>query len=818
MHTYPAFFLTLCLAVLPVSLVHAAINPDYGQTSPSCTLLRERALTKLTLTQFLSSVRTNREMHIPCGTRVTVESGLHATLAHGLVVNGELTFDDGLPIHLSLPYLVVRGYMSAGTAANPYRGNLTIELYDYGADLVVTNLSPLSKFQTLLKFGRKAFAVYGGRVQFYAHVAPPVSTTLKRTAAPGATRIHVRHDVSAAWAPGDTIAIAPTARNSNDVSTTATITRIRRRRDGSCLVFIDRPVQQFHTVRNVQLTDGSKRNIEMSPAVIKLNRNIQIRGMPLSQNLDAWVYSDSAEPFGGHFIIAHSAEANVVHGVEFVAMGQPGILGRYPLHFHFGADASGSELAYNSIHHSKQRCLVVHATHNLRVHHNVAFKTRGHCFMTEDGIETGNQFIENVGMSTLTSIKNIAIGPRDVMSDNKPATFWITNPANDFVNNVAAASEGSGFWYELHPMLRGHSRDMQLPGWRTVNMQKTNFGKFVGNTAYVAPAGLKTYAPGCHPPETAILENFFAWTVASGWVSLTGSNQKMVDSVLVDVTTNGFVSRNVEGFTLENVVIVGERYNNGWTCNRGYRTTGLHFENDIFENRWYHGLRGIFVRNVHFQEFERERNCKSNIAINIRVTSETGWFPSASSFGSVTKSDVDQLFNVEYTVSKHRMVGFHVDNAGHPEVRGKGYMISAPFVGEDVLAKSCRPAGENLTNLIFCKRQCWRHVSIAWNDPPGHSNTNIRFIWEDGDNGFFDEIPIPIDKFIGEKVTRLVSRIYPAGIYHVKLLDQNNNPIPDEDYNIWNIYMIRPDERLAEHICPNDAHFFVHGIEVPEAI
>lgn len=811
-------FLALLVAILCQSSVSlAAINQDYGQTSPSCDLKADADLTKITFSQFLNSVPTDKEMEVPCGTKVTVEGGKIYSLDHGLIVKGELHFEDAGPIQLRLPYIIVRGYIFAGSKANPYKGSLDIELFDYGTDLVVENLSPKTKFQTLLKFGRKVFAIYGGRVNFYGAVSTPVYATLRRTTVPGNRRIFLNEDVSKIWKKNDVIAIAPTTHTNQDYTTTGIVGRMKNRRDGSTIVFLKAVIKRFHTVRHVELTDGSNRDIEMSPVVVKLDRNIRIRGMPPATDLDSWVLSENVDPVGGHFIVAHSAEPNVVRGVEFIAMGQPGTLGRYPLHFHFGADASSSYAGYNSIHHSKQRCLVVHATHNLLVEHNVAFKTRGHCFMTEDGIETGNKFHNNIGVAIRRSIKNIVIGPRDVMSDSSPAVFWMTNPTNDLVDNIAAASQGSGFWYELHSRLRGHSRDMQLPGWRTINMQRSNFGKFEGNAAYVMSQGLRTYSPGSHPPNTALLNNFFTWTVNDGWLSSVGSNQKMTNSIMVDVFSKGFNSHHVEGFTFENIAIVGERFSE-WACDRDYRTTGLHFENDIHENRWYYGLRGIVVRNLHFQEFARERNCKNNIAINIKIDEENNWFPSSSSFDSVTKSDVDQLFNVEYFVSKHQMVGFHVKNPGHPEVKGEGFMISSPFNGEDILAKDCGPAGQNLTNLIYCKGQCWRHISLAWNDPPGYSNTKIRFIWEEGGDEYFEEDPKHINMWIGDTVTRLITKLVPAGTYHVKLLDQNGVLIPDEKYNIWTIYMIRPDERLSDHICSDDAHFLVHGVEVPEAI
>ena len=72
----------------------------------------------------------------------------------------------------------------------------------------------------------------------------------------------------------------------------------------------------------------------------------------------------------------------------------------------------------------------------------------------EDGIETGNQFIRNLGAQTgIPAVIIPNLGPNGVETDSDPSTFWITNPTNTWIGNVAAGSESSGFWFELR--LRG---------------------------------------------------------------------------------------------------------------------------------------------------------------------------------------------------------------------------------------------------------------------------------------------------------------------------------------------------------------------------
>ena len=44
--------------------------------------------------------------------------------------------------------------------------------------------------------------------------------------------------------------------------------------------------------------------------------------------------------------------------------------------------------------------MTVHGTNNLRIENNVTFDNVGHCFFLEDAVETGNQFVRNLGIQT----------------------------------------------------------------------------------------------------------------------------------------------------------------------------------------------------------------------------------------------------------------------------------------------------------------------------------------------------------------------------------------------------------------------------------
>jgi hypothetical protein len=66
----------------------------------------------------------------------------------------------------------------------------------------------------------------------------------------------------------------------------------------------------------------------------------------------------------------------------------------------------------------------------------------GHNFFVEDGIETKNVIRYNLAISSLQTTKML-------QTDTSVASFWVTNPTNDFYGNNAAGSDFYGIWYEI---------------------------------------------------------------------------------------------------------------------------------------------------------------------------------------------------------------------------------------------------------------------------------------------------------------------------------------------------------------------------------
>jgi len=170
-----------------------------------------------------------------------------------------------------------------------------------------------------------------------------------------------------------------------------------------------------------------------------LTRNVKIQGDDDSR----------VSKYGGHLMI-HGASENGTRArisyAEFTKVGQPKIIGRYPIHFHMNGDVSNSYVLGNAVHESYARVCTMHAVQYLTVRWNVGYDAAGHNFFFEDGIERHNVLEYN-----------LAIHSRQVwsmlQSDITVASYWVTNPDNELRYNRAAGGDFYGFWYELkeHP-------------------------------------------------------------------------------------------------------------------------------------------------------------------------------------------------------------------------------------------------------------------------------------------------------------------------------------------------------------------------------
>ncbi len=377
-----------------------------------------------------------------------------------LTINGKLRFSDERDLELKTEWIYLpRGELEIGTEASPHRRKVTITLTDNIPDEDVNTM------------GDRGIMLLGGTLDLHGD-RENSWTKLARTAKAGSSKIEVLD--ASSWRVGDEIVLASTDFNPRQAERRH-IAAIK----GNSLT-LDKPLEYMHFG---EITFG----VDERGEVGLLTRNIRIQA------------SDDAEKsyFGGH-IMAMAGSKMYVSGIELNRMGQHMHLARYPIHWHLIGEGEGQYIRNSAIHDTFSRCVTVHGTNNLRVENNVTFNTVGHCFFMEDGIETGNQFVHNLGIQTkchptlpceptnLTLAHQTTAGQKAkhilIPSDNTVSTFWITNPDNIYRDNVAAGSDQIGFWmaFPQHPTGQFEGTEISKNTWPG----RTKLREFSGNTAH----------------------------------------------------------------------------------------------------------------------------------------------------------------------------------------------------------------------------------------------------------------------------------------------------------------------------------------------
>src|SRR5690554_6588858 len=378
-----------------------------------------------------------------------------------LTINGKLSFANDSDIELTTDWIMLHGELHIGSEAEPHTRNATITLVD--------NV-PGEDINTM---GDRGIMIMGGTLSLHGD-RENTWTKLAKTAEAGSTRIEVLD--ASGWRVGDEIVLASTDFDHKQAER-RTISAI----DGNVLT-LDRPLEFMHFGEITY-------DVDERGEVGLLTRNIRIRAS-----------EDADNTYKGGHIMAMPGSKMYVSGVELYRMGQHLQLARYPIHWHLLGDATGQFLKNSAIHNTYSRCVTVHGTDNLLIENNVTYDNVGHCFFMEDGIETGNRFVRNLGMMTKChptkpcNPTNLGVpgergdgnGQRadDVLipSDNTVSTFWITNPSNHYIGNVAAGSEATGFWFSLpeHPTGQFEGTEISLNTWPRRMPQ----GEFRGNVAH----------------------------------------------------------------------------------------------------------------------------------------------------------------------------------------------------------------------------------------------------------------------------------------------------------------------------------------------
>jgi len=388
----------------------------------------------------------------------------------GLSIDGRLTFANNADLELTTEWIMLHGELAIGSEAAPHTRKATITF---------TNTVPNE--DVMAGMGDRGIMISGGTLNLHGD-RTNTWTKLASTANAGSTSIQVLN--AAGWRVGDEIVLASTDFDPRQAER-RTISAIRGNK-----VTLDKKLDYMHFGKITF-------DVDERGEVGLLTRNIKIQAS-----------ADAEQSFLGGHIMAMPSSKMYVEGVELNRMGQHLTKARYPIHWHLVGEGQGQYIKNAAIHDTFNRCVTVHGTHNLRVENNVTYNTVGHCFFVEDGIETGNQFVRNLGIQTKChptlpcvptnlaasgesadyenrqGIRTSGQASKDVLlpSDNTVSTFWITNPDNTYRDNVAAGSDANGFWMSLpeHPNGQFEGTEISKATWP----RRTPFREFKGNVAH----------------------------------------------------------------------------------------------------------------------------------------------------------------------------------------------------------------------------------------------------------------------------------------------------------------------------------------------
>ncbi|UZO82556.1 carbohydrate-binding protein [Aquimarina sp. ERC-38] len=428
------------------------------------------------------------------------------------------------------------GIFEIGTANNRFdRGTFTLTLN--GTNPTSNHSIPMANGQDMNITGNDGFLMAGGNGRLIFYGKEKISfTKLSQTANAGSNTIVVanvidrNHDGSLSanrdgvfnWEVGDEIVIASSSDKYNEEDV-RTITKIENL-GGNSRLTLNRSLSYRHygaietyaTKFDPKSFNKNRKAIpiDMRAEVALLSRNIKIQGLA-SQDTDT-NFGDrkrlkisngkASNGVGGHVMIMPTAGRIEVEGVQLHLMGQSGRLGRYPFHWHIARDRAGDVFKNSSITNSNNRAVVVHTTDNVLVEGIVAHDLHGHGFFTEDGVEEGNKFINNIAfgvhrVSKVDAFQGSAfiVDETDTFHDGgdrfrTTAAFWIANANNDFIGNICAGSQGSGFWYAPPSEPRGAAGGM--PEYRNYKPKEIPLSIFKDNSVHSTVTGFVTLSRG----------------------------------------------------------------------------------------------------------------------------------------------------------------------------------------------------------------------------------------------------------------------------------------------------------------------------------
>jgi G8 domain/Right handed beta helix region len=426
---------------------------------------------------------------IPVGKQIILDED--TPLLGALTIEGELYFKQAATVQLNADVIYIQntGALRAGTAVEPFTGLATITLRSTEIAASSTGMGT-----------RGILISGGGKLELFGKPTSVPWTKLNAHADAGSTQLVLEKSVD--WRAGDQIVIAPTEWYGNvwttqavqDASTAtqklviASASGANIRTDVGVNAF-RWGLMQYASDNGMSLTRTTftkphadvPDTLDERAEVGNLTRNIIIQ----APDDAAWRNSG----FGAHVMVMNLSSSLQMNGVELRRMGQQGIVGRYPIHWHllsyaadgsFLGDAVNHFIKNSTISDSKHRCMVIHGTNGITLENNICYNIKGHAIFLEDAVEQRNIIEGNLVMRVRSPTDSLSTTAHEKAGHMCGATtaYWLTNPNNTVRNNVAADAQGNGFWLSYPERPVKQSKNVRI---RPMNMAH---GPFEFNTSH----------------------------------------------------------------------------------------------------------------------------------------------------------------------------------------------------------------------------------------------------------------------------------------------------------------------------------------------
>ncbi len=407
------------------------------------------------------------DVKIPTGITVTLNANVECG---GILVEGKLAVERANRT-LLCDYIFVQtagAVFEVGTSASRFLQNFTLTLKGLS-----TEPAPMMGAKVLGAHNGGTLEIHGrDRIEW---------THLGVNAAAGATSLTLVEPVD--WVVGDSILVTSSRANWNEAET-RTITAVST---DQRTVSFSTPLAYLHngsTLTKTRSTDGKTWTANLRAEVGLLSRNVKIEGDAVSETAG----------LGGHIMVMDggptcclSAGKAYIEGVELFRMGQKSAIGRYPMHWHMVADGGvGQYFRDNVVLRSFNRAITIHGTESTLVENNFCYDHLGHGIFLEDGSERFNIIRKNVVALSKKPLPGEQLLETENLFDgfqnSSPSSYWITNPNNTFTDNVAAGTEGTGFWFAFPQ--KPLNASLTHPRFAGLEPFKQPLGAFDRNTAH----------------------------------------------------------------------------------------------------------------------------------------------------------------------------------------------------------------------------------------------------------------------------------------------------------------------------------------------